>query len=223
VQTYFSKEQIQTMEDKYNGEQILVFQRKLLEELGMFQGISTEVDRYLDPILAKKNNKFHLRIEAEQDESLQQIIPYVLFVHRGEVFSYVRGKQAGETRLVGNRSVGIGGHVNPEDEVLFDGAMVASDKQTYLRAVQREIDEEIILDGPYEPKITALINDDSNPVGRVHFGIVHICELDHTNVNKREKQITKAGFIPVADLAGPRREELETWSQLCIDHLAKTS
>lgn len=207
------------MEDKYKGERVLVFDRALLDELGAFQGTSRDVNKYLGPILDKKNNHFHLRMEAEQDETLKQIIPYVLFVCEDRVFSYVRGKQSGESRLVGNRSAGIGGHINPEDESLFAGASVSSDMQTYLKAVRREIDEEVIIEGDYSPEIFALINDDENAVGRVHFGVVHVCRLSHENIAKREQQITKAGFLPISDLAGPRREELETWSSMAVDLL----
>ena len=207
------------MEDKYKGERVLVFDRALLDELGSFQGTTTAVDQYLGPILDKKNNRFHLRIAAEQDESLKQIIPYVLFVCEDRVFSYVRGKQAGESRLVGNRSVGIGGHINPVDESLFAAGNTSSDMQTYLEAVRREVDEEITVDGPYTPEIFALINDDDNAVGRVHLGVVHICRLSHENVTKKEQQITKSGFLPIAELAGSRREELETWSALAVDLL----
>jgi predicted NUDIX family phosphoesterase len=208
------------MEDKYRGERILVFERKLLDELGSFQGTTTDCARYLDEILDKQNNRFHLRYQAEQDETLKQIIPYVLFVCGNSIFSYVRGKQAGETRLVGNRSVGIGGHINPQDEMLFAGASRATDMQTYLEAVQREIDEEVVVEEDCIPEIVALINDDSNPVGRVHFGVIHICRLKGETVTKREQQITQSGFIPIEDLRGPRREELETWSALAVDLLA---
>lgn len=207
------------MEDKYKGERVLVFERALLEGLGSFQGTTKDVDKYLGTILDKKNNHFHLRIEAEQDESLKQVIPYVMFVCEDKVFSYVRGKGAGETRLVGNRSVGIGGHINPMDERLFLGATVSSDMQTYLEAVRREIEEEVTVEGAYTPDIFALINDDSNAVGRVHLGVVHVCRLTHENVVKKEQQITKAGFIPVAELVGRRREELESWSALAVDLL----
>ena len=205
------------MQDKYQGEQVLVFDRAIFEDLGSFNGTSADSERYLDVILNKNNNRFQLRYLAEEDESLKQIIPYVLFYHDNELFSYVRGKQAGEDRLIGNRSVGIGGHINPVDEMLFAGTKVATDRQTYIEAVQREIDEEVVVDEPLSPEIIGLINDDSNPVGRVHFGIVHVCRLSGKTVRKREQQITKAGFVPIAELAGPRWEELESWSQLCVD------
>ena len=105
--------------------------------------------------------------------------------------------------------------------MLFSGTEVASDEQTYLEAVKREVEEEVIVDGSLSPELTALINDDSNPVGRVHFGLVHVCHLPNKGVRKREQQITQSGFFPIAELAGPRREELESWSQLCIDLLLR--
>jgi predicted NUDIX family phosphoesterase len=204
------------MEDKYRGELVLVFERTLLKELGSFEGTTPDTERYLDVILTKTNNHFHLRCEAEKDESLQQVIPYVLFCHEDEVFSYVRGKQAGEGRLIGNRSVGIGGHINPADEMLFAGNKVASDRQTYIEAVQREIEEEVVVEEAFSPEIVALLKDDSNPVGRVHFGVIHICQLEKKSIRKREQQITKSGFFKIEELAGPKWEELETWSQLCV-------
>jgi predicted NUDIX family phosphoesterase len=216
---YAAAVEVGFMEDRYRGERVLVFDRALLDELGSFNGFSRDAERYLGVILDKRNNRFCERFRAETDETLKQIIPYVVFVHNDLVFSYVRGKQAGESRLVGNRSVGVGGHINPADDVLFSGAEVASDRTAYIEAVRREIAEEVVVDGPFEPRIAALLNDDSNPVGRVHFGVIHVCELDHTAVRKREQQITQSGFVPIAELTGPRREELETWSAFAVDLL----
>ena len=203
--------------DKYKGEKVLVFPKALFDELGYFNGTCSDTEKYMSEILKAGNNHFHLRIDAESDPSLKQIIPYVVFKHEDEVFSYVRGKKAGETRLVGNRSIGIGGHVNPIDRQAAQGDEVSEDLATYIEAVKREIDEEVVVDGDFEPKIVALLNDDSNEVGKVHFGIIHVCELTGKNVSKREQQITESGFVKIADLAGPRREELESWSQIAID------
>jgi predicted NUDIX family phosphoesterase len=206
------------MEDKYRGERVLVFPRSLLDALGAFQGVRPDWQRYLGPILDKRSNRFHERFRAEEDESLKQIIPYVLFVADDAAFSYVRGKGAGEKRLVGNRSIGIGGHINPADEqLLFPTA--TSDMASYLEAVRREIAEEVIVEAPFEPEIVGVLNDDSNPVGRVHFGVIHVCRVPAGGVRKREAQITEAGFLPIAELRGARREELESWSSIAIDLL----
>jgi predicted NUDIX family phosphoesterase len=208
------------MEDRFRGEKVLVFPRATLERLGDFHGVRTDWGRYLGVILDKSNNNFVERFRAEEDDSLKQIIPYVIFVSGDSVFSYVRGKGAGEKRLVGNRSIGIGGHINPADEQLLFSAAAASDMSSYLEAVRREIAEEVIVDGPFEPAIAAVLNDDSNPVGRVHFGVVHVCELASRAVRKREAQITDSGFLPIAELCGGRRDELESWSAIAIGLLA---
>ncbi|MBN2670511.1 MAG: hypothetical protein JXX29_02495, partial [Deltaproteobacteria bacterium] len=102
-----------------------------------------------------------------------------------------------------------------------EGGDVSEDMATYIEAVKREIAEEVIVDGDFTPEIVALLNDDSNEVGKVHFGIIHVCELPAHNVRKREQQITESGFVKIADLAGPRREELESWSQIAIDFIGQ--
>ena len=194
-------------------ENILVVRRSLLDQLGSFQGLSFEVKSYLPAFLSRENNFFTPRGPAEKNPELKQIIPYVLLVHGDSVFHYVRGKKAGEQRLVAKGSVGIGGHMNDGDEGLF-----ALDREAYNVAVQREVAEEVFIDSKYTNHVVALLNDDSNEVGQVHLGVVHIFRLESAAARKRESVITEAGFLPIADLKA-RREALETWSQLCTDGL----
>src|SRR6187397_2370807 len=119
-------------------EMILVVRRALFDELGAFQGLNFDIDRYLPALLARENNFFTPRPPAESDPSLKQIIPYVLLVHGGRVFHYVRGKKSGEQRLVAKGSIGIGGHMNDGDESLF-----AWDEKAYRTGVEREVNEEV--------------------------------------------------------------------------------
>src|SRR5437879_9897748 len=121
---------------------------------------------------------------------------------------YVRGKKAGEQRLVAKGSIGIGGHMNEGDESLF-----AMDEQAYRAGVEREVNEEIKIDTPFEDQIVALLNDDSTDVGRVHLGIVHVFKLTEPKVEKREAMITALTFLPKNELLA-RRETMETWSQI---------
>src|ERR1039458_6895116 len=101
------------------GENVLVFPRSLFERLGVFQGFSAEVDRYLPQILDKKNNSFQPRARAETDPAFKQIIPYVVITDGKSILHYVRGKKSGEQRLVAKGSICIGGHINDEDHSLF--------------------------------------------------------------------------------------------------------
>ncbi len=194
-------------------EMILAIRRSLFDELGAFQGLNFDVARYLAPILSRENNFFVPRSRAEQDPGCKQIIPYVLLTHAGRVLHYVRGKKGGEQRLVAKGSIGIGGHLNDADENLF-----SYDQRSYLAGVRREVDEELIVQSGYQNHIRALLNDDSTEVGRVHLGIVHVFELESAQVSKRESVITQLAFRSPDELRAGR-DQLETWSQTCLDHL----
>jgi predicted NUDIX family phosphoesterase len=98
-------------------EQVLVVRREVIEKVGMFHGLMFDVDRYLKAIFEDGDPCFMPRGEVETKPEFKQLIPYVVMGCDGSYLSYVRGKRAGETRLVGNRSIGIGGHINPVDDM----------------------------------------------------------------------------------------------------------
>jgi predicted NUDIX family phosphoesterase len=196
-------------------EYILVVKRSLFDELGNFHGLNFEPRKYLDAILSRGNNFFLPRKQAENDPTHKQIIPYALLAFRDKVLFYVRGKKAGEQRLVAKGSIGIGGHMNQDDESLFNFAI---DEAAYRAGVEREVNEEIKIDTKFDDKIVALINDDTTEVGQVHLGIVHVFKLAEPKVEKREAMITSLAFLGKDELMA-RRDSLETWSQLCLDSL----
>src|SRR5438094_7104926 len=197
------------------SENILVVKRSLFDELGAFQGLTFDPQRYLGALLSRGNNFFLPRAAAESDPTHKQIIPYAIIAHGSRVLHYVRGKKAGEQRLVAKGSIGIGGHMSESDESLF-----AWDEEAYRAGVEREVNEEIKIDTQFEDRIVALVNDDTTEVGRVHLGIVHVFRLAQQKVEKREAMITNLAFLTKAELLN-RRESLETWSQICVDSLER--
>src|SRR5205807_7081839 len=190
---------------------------RLFDELGAFQGLNFEPEKYLKAILLRGNNFLIRRAEAESNPAYKQIIPYALIVFQDTVLHYVRGKKAGEQRLVAKGSIGIGGHMNQEDESLFNYAI---DEAAYRAGVEREVEEEIRIDSPFEDRIVALLNDDTTEVGQVHLGIVHVFRLAEPKVQKREAMITNVAFLHREELLA-LRDNLETWSQLCVDSLGR--
>jgi len=197
-------------------EQVLVVERKVFEELGAFRGLQFDVKRYLDRLFAPGVPRFMARPRAEKDPSFKQLIPYVLMTCEGRYLTYVRGKRAGETRLVGNRSIGIGGHINPIDDA---APLFRSDSRAlYEAAVEREVAEEVSIDAGHVDHVVALLNDDSNEVGQVHLGVVHCWVLDEPRVSRREQMITQMEFMTPNELRAVR-DQMETWSQLCLDGL----
>jgi predicted NUDIX family phosphoesterase len=202
-------------------EQVLVIKREILDKLGTFHGLMFDVERYLKEIFAPGVCTFMPRPLAEKDPSFKQLIPYVIMGCDGKYLSYVRGKRAGETRLVSKRSMGIGGHINPVDDKEREiMPLFVNFRDTYLDAVQREIAEEVNVDTAHTNKIVALLNDDTNEVGQVHLGVVHFWQLEAPKVERKEQMITQLEFMSPAEL-NKVKDTLETWSALCLDGIDK--
>jgi predicted NUDIX family phosphoesterase len=128
-----------------------------------------------------------------------------------KILHYRRGTGSGESRLLKKGSVGIGGHINDGD-----GLGEAFDSAAYQRALMRELQEELSLGSAFIERPLALLNDDTNPVGAVHLGIVHQCHLAEPEVTANEEAIAELGFLSREELA-VRNDQLESWSQLVLE------
>jgi predicted NUDIX family phosphoesterase len=194
-----------------SSEQVLVIRRSLFDELGSFHGLNPEISRYLPVFLEPGNHFFAPRSEAEDDPSLKQLIPYVVVTAGDKILHYRRGSGTGETRLLKKGSVGIGGHINDGD-----GLGEAFDAAAYQRALLRELQEELSIGTSFVERPLALLNDDTNPVGAVHLGIVHQCQLSQPEVTANEEAIAELGFLSLEELS-QRHDQLESWSQLVVN------
>jgi predicted NUDIX family phosphoesterase len=192
---------------------VLVAPTELFRGIGYFQGFCHEPQRYLDTLLSPQHTSYRPRHEVEEDPSYKQLIPYVIFRHRDSsgqtsVFQYTRGKGQGEGRLHSKRSVGIGGHISVDDDRPVG-------RDTYNQGMRRELEEEVFIDAQHTLACVGLINDDETPVGQVHLGVVHLCDVSQPRVRPREAAIHAAGFKPVESLLADL-EGFETWSQICL-------
>jgi predicted NUDIX family phosphoesterase len=192
-------------------ERVLCFERKLLEELGVFQGLSLEVEKYLPVVTSASRLVYRNRSDAEQDKRYKQLIPYVLLIHNDKILRYRRGRGGQETRLHGLYSVGIGGHISEEDHGLF------SSDRGYQEGMRRELMEEAGIDAGNAPAVAA-INDDSTEVGCVHFGVVHVVRVSGENVVGGRSGIVGPEFIPMTE-AVKDPSGYESWSRFCLEHL----
>jgi predicted NUDIX family phosphoesterase len=195
-----------------HSERVLVVPSAAFDRLGRFQGFSGEAEHYLQGLLVPELAEFRPRSEVEDDPGFKQIIPYVIFRAGDVVFCYTRGKSQGEARLHRLRSLGVGGHVAEADA---DGRAT---RDAYEIALGRELDEEVDIRSDGTIRCVGLINDDSNPVGRVHLGVVHVYALESPDVIPREDGLADAEFVPL-DRIRELRPQFETWSQICIDAL----
>jgi predicted NUDIX family phosphoesterase len=201
----------------FPDEHVLVVPRSLFDRAGSFQGFCGDTAAYLPLLLDPANTSWRPRASVEEDPSFKQLIPYCVLAWRDAAgqrhfFAYTRGGGQSEARLRAKRSLGIGGHISS-----CDGEH--GDDTSYDAGMRRELAEEIAIKGNWSGRCLGLINDDSNPVGSVHLGIVHLLELDRPEVASRESELVECGFAPLESLLADR-ERFETWSQIALDALA---
>ncbi len=148
------------------------------------------------------------RATAEVDPNHKQLIPYVVVRDGARVFLMDRTDAGGDPRLHGKASIGVGGHLNPVDQ----------GEDALMAGLRREWTEE--LEADWEPtfRLIGLLNDDSNPVGAVHLGVVFVVDAAGRRVDVREHEKLIGAFAG-ADAVAAAWDRLETWSQLVAPSL----
>jgi predicted NUDIX family phosphoesterase len=182
--------------------------------------------------------RFEARPDAERTPAWKQWIPYCVLRCRQRhpadaeglapatgpagLFCVQRTSGQGEARLHGSWSIGLGGHVEPEDQAP-EGAEHGAN--FFQRALARELAEELHLAGGVTPpRFVGLLNDDQTPVGRVHAGLVYVCDLV-TDLEAARRQVTvreiskmRGGFGSLVEFRelwqDPAR--FESWSQFLV-------
>ena len=189
-------------------EEVLVVQREILRPWLDDIFCTKNLNNLLNLILA--SHSFLIRHVAENDPSFKQIIPYIVVRHIDKYLLTQRTKLQTETRLHRKFSLGLGGHINPDEGFQVRNIIEAG--------LERELEEEVHLYGKRELSLIGSINDDSNPVGQVHMGLVYLLETDcsYFTVNEQNKMTAKwAPFLIVQECY----QLLETWSQVVFDHV----
>lgn len=188
-------------------EQVLTVKREYIAQYLPRKGVTAEnCDRVIEAV--NDHHEFIPRPEAENDPSRKQIIPYVVLTRGDQVFAMRRLKKGGEARLHGLLSLGVGGHINPDDE---RGGNVL------LRGLQREIDEEVFIERSFDLVPRGMINDDTQEVGSVHLGLFYTLEVAG-EVRVKETEKLEGLWIPRSELPS-LTDSMESWSQFVAELL----
>jgi len=193
-------------------ERVLVIPRERVPGGCDFTGVRDADEQTMTTLqgVVETHGRFLDRPLAEEDPAFKQLIPYVV-VRDGElVYLMERTAAGGDPRLHGKASIGVGGHLNPVDEgedPLTDG-------------LRREWSEELVADWEPEFRLVGLLNDDSNPVGSVHLGVVFEVEADGRPVDVRERDKLTGRFATSAEVRAAW-DRLETWSRLVAGRLLR--
>lgn len=201
--------------------QILVIKNNILfNNAERFNGFSNTTS-YEGVIL--KNYEFMVRGDAEINFSYKQPIPYAVIVEEwtNKVFVYKRWWSTStvwETRLHDKISFGIGWHIEPCDENCSDNILTYS--------LKREIEEELNLveSDIVSTKLVGFINDDSNEVWKVHFGVFYKVYVRNSIVSLNDWELANWEFLEVNEIEKMVNSwdyDVETWSQIIFDEIKK--
>lgn len=189
-----------------HDEHILVVKRATLFGNTSWHGLNKEVFNSFLTII-NEEQEFHPRSLMETDPRYKQIIPYLIFMHNNAYFLMQRHAQSSEQRLKNKYSLGIGGHIRKED-------LSGTDIIDWSR---REFKEEIDYKGTFEVENIGVLNDDTNPVGEVHVGLVLLLKGNSDDI--RIKSELKSGeLLPFADCEY-YYPHMEQWSKIVFDYL----
>lgn len=150
-----------------------------------------------------------LRWEAEEDPTFKQIIPYVILRHTATGQLYATTRLGGDSRLRGQISLGLGGHMD--------------EGEGFINCLLRELNEEIgLVDSDIDSiQLYGYLNSDASEVDRVHLGIVYVVDTHRTNlVCLEEEKLTGAWFSLSSIDAFRKNGLLESWSEMVFDSIA---
>ena len=199
-------------------ETVLAFPRDQFLKICNFQGIRYDDGTLLRSIIEACEPIYLPRSAAEMDQTIKQVITYVMVTRSDAVLGFKRGVfNRAASFLRGNQCIGFGGHVNINDMSLFSYSNLGITECAF-----RELHEEVFIEPIFEGdisrlKIIGILNDDSSPVGQQHFAVVYSYDVDGHNSwiypRRRELSINQLGWIETSSHININK--FEYWSQLC--------
>lgn len=163
---------------------------------------------------------FTNRKEAETSPQYKQIIPYVIFASDDDQY-LVYQRQGSEERLSNLYSMGLGGHINPQDAEGCDWK-----NEMLWHNMKRELSEEISLKGITVSDILArtsmkgILYLPDSPVNSVHLGVVYEASIKREDKAKfsMKSEGKNLEWKSAEDLE-KLGESLEGWSRVVLENL----
>lgn len=166
------------------------------------------------------NFEYMQRGVAEVNFDYKQPIPYGVVRDRetGKIFLYKRGgstSNAGDARLHSKISIGVGGHIEKTDAVT---------QNLMVDCLLREIEEEMGIKKENIKNIQLLggINDDGNEVGKVHFGMCYIVDIEGQDFSLDDGELEKWSFLSleeIREMCQSGEYDVETWTSILVPNL----
>lgn len=153
------------------------------------------------------------RMSAEKSQDYVQLISFFLVRRKRKYLSYKRTGRLPEKSLKGVYSLGFGGHMTSDD---IDPLFIKSDPLVALQPAVRELNEELSLPKHEDPVFIGIMYDDSNPISKIHVGLVFEVMLVSENFEIGEKGNFNNVKFETSNEIKKRIHEFESWSQKLI-------
>lgn len=161
------------------------------------------------------------RGQAEEDFTVVQLVSVFIVHYNGTFLTHMRSARLPESRLHGEYSLMLGGHLAIEDFSQLTLDLFAEDSLSDCSYILRELSEELVLqtDPIVEPR--GYLYDVSREVSKQHLGLVYFVDLP-----EKKFQIGERGFLMNAVFEEPaaireRIHQFENWSAIILDNLSK--
>lgn len=199
----------------YGDEEVLVVPSNVIIS---WEGVETRHKEKILEILGQ-NFSFVLRNKAEGNPEMRQIISYCVLSHTDDkgvtrLFYARRKAEEADRELKGKWTIGIGGHINPEDDCslrlskrrreITDLFIDSHFLEILFTCAEREISEEVEINGKVKldwrdvkrVEFVGLLISSEDLVSQDHLGVVLKLEMATQNVKVRETaELSRGGFF----------------------------
>ncbi len=199
--------------------QIMVVKREMLFAEKSFDGFLPANSFDFESVILS-NFEWMNKDKAESNPGYKQPVGYSIIYNPilKQIFLYQRSKidqNYAEKRLQGKWSCGVGGHIEKVD---------TKNGNPIHESSLREIQEEIKIFGKRRMQVLGYINDDSDDVGKVHFGILYLVVIDNGKVEPLDPEISEGKLVPLSVLENKCNAPdvaVENWSKIALSPLKK--
>jgi len=192
-----------------NNELVWCVPREAWNRFAHFEGFQKDEKGSIYRFLLNEG-KFHPRIDAEHNHNLKQVIPQGLLRYQDYLYVNQRLPKQTDDRLLYAYSLGLGGHLNPEDDL-------SSHMDLIQIGLHREMAEEAQLPLPFSPKFIGITNDEQSEISSLHVGVWFEIQLVSNEVVINETEKIRGFWSTYHDLS-LISSKFESWAKLIYEN-----